>query len=102
MFTSFVIPSKPLPSSLPPSGGEVMNTDERKVSLKAWRQLYEAAVLGWRVNSGGLRLTLACFLHTQAMRTVAGKNFFDAFLPIHQKPTSPIPVSTNDIGSGKT
>src|SRR5713101_8347923 len=46
MFTSFVIPSKSLPSSLPPSGGEVMNTDERKVSLKAWRQLYEAAVLG--------------------------------------------------------
>ena len=46
MFTSFVIPSKLLPSSLPPSGGEVMNTDERKVSLKAWRQLYEAAVLG--------------------------------------------------------
>src|SRR3989442_5790325 len=33
-------------SSLAPSGGKVMNTDEKEVSLKAWRQLYEAAVLG--------------------------------------------------------
>src|SRR5712692_6319922 len=45
MFTSFVIPCKLLPSSLPPSGGEIMNTDDEEVNLKAWRQLYEAAVL---------------------------------------------------------
>jgi len=43
-----------------------------------------------------------CFLHTQAMRTVAVEDFLDAFLRIHQEPTSPVPVSTNDIGSGTT
>jgi len=45
MLTNCVIPLQLLPSSLAPSGGEVMNTDDEEVNLKAWRQRYEAAVL---------------------------------------------------------
>jgi len=33
------------PSSSIPRGGEVMNTDDKEINFRTWRQLYEAAVL---------------------------------------------------------
>src|SRR3989442_1440300 len=46
MLTNCVIPLQLTAPSLAPSGGEVMNTDDEEVNLTAWRQLYQAAVLG--------------------------------------------------------